>query len=73
MTQNDDINYHDQNNSHQMMYLETENTRNKEGNEYDLFIYPYRHTRKRRNDHSEGEITSQASFTPKRRNTEQIN
>ncbi|CAM4762661.1 unnamed protein product [Rotaria magnacalcarata] len=71
MTQNDDINYYNQNNSNQTMCLETENTTNKEGNEND-FKYPYRHTRKRRNDHSEGEVTPQASFTPKRRNTEQI-
>ncbi|CAF4560309.1 unnamed protein product, partial [Rotaria socialis] len=53
------------------MCLATENTTNKEGNEND-FKYPYCHTRKRRNDHSDGEVTPQPSFTPKRQNTEQI-
>ncbi|CAF2435620.1 unnamed protein product [Rotaria sp. Silwood2] len=70
LTQND-INYHNQSNSNQSMHPEAENTTNKEGNEND-FRYPYRHTRKRRNDHGDDEVTSQAPFTPKRRNTEQI-
>ncbi|CAF2758798.1 unnamed protein product [Rotaria sp. Silwood2] len=51
--------------------MEEENVKNKEDYQDD-YRHPYRHARKRRNDHGDGEGSTQSSCTPKRRNTEQI-
>ncbi|CAF4712988.1 unnamed protein product, partial [Rotaria sp. Silwood2] len=66
-----DSNYHNQGDFDHLVQMEEENITNKEDNQDD-YQYPYRHARKRRNDHGDGEGSIQSSDTPKRRNTEQI-
>ncbi|CAF1326787.1 unnamed protein product [Rotaria magnacalcarata] len=71
MTQSHDSD-HRQGDLSQLLQMEAVNPTNRDDNQDD-FQYPYRHTRKRRNDYGDGEGSTQSSCTPKRRNTAQIN